>query len=483
MRKVIFILTAIMLALVTDAGAVSVDYTVNPSTPHPGDVFTIGVFVSSQGSVLRDLKITFMEQEENLAILKDGEEVSRLTRDVGDVYGNAKTSINLIAHSGGVYNLRVKVVYDYGTKSFEEVLSIRVLEKPSFRVSQYTIPELFPGSQSNVSFSILNSGGKARNLVAELVTPKGIISSGKIEKDAVDKGEAFNLMFNLSAVQSLKPDIYPMTLSLRFEDTFGNPYSENYSFSVRVEAKPAVIISDISTNPDSIYPGDSFTLSVTIQNSGKGKAENVRAVLSYPAGFSGETEGFAGDIESGTAKTVNFRIKVSKDVESGTYPFKLSVYSDSLGEVKEFEFSIFVNDFGDIDLEISGIYFSERPLTGSEFTLSFQLENVGQQTAKAVSIELELPDGFEGRNQYFTGTIEGGDSATASFDLKAPENPGDYIIRAKISYLDSRYERHEVERTFTLHVYSTESMGALYAGVLAVILVIAATLLWRRSKK
>ncbi|MBE8539784.1 NEW3 domain-containing protein [Geoglobus acetivorans] len=483
MRKAIFILTAIMFALVTNVGAVSVEYTVNPSTPHPGDVFTLGVSISSQGLALRDLKITFMEQEENLAILKDGKEVSMLTRDVGDVYGDAKTTINLIAHSGGVYSLRVKVAYDYGTKNFEEVLSIRVLEKPLFKISQYKIPELFPGTQSNASFSVLNSGGKARNLVAELVTPEGIISSGKIEKDVVDKGDTFNLTFNLSAIQSLKPDIYPVTLSLRFEDNFGNSYSENYSFSVRVEANPAIIISDISTSPESIYPGDSFTLSVTIQNSGKGKAENVRAVLTYPDGFSGEAEGFAGNIESGTAKTVHFRIKASKDVESGTYPFKLSVYSDSLSEVKEFEFRVFVNDFGDIDLEISGIYFSDRPLAGSEFTLSFQLENVGQQTAKAVSIELELPYGFEGRNQYFTGTIEGGDSATASFDLKAPEESGDYIVKTKISYLDSKYERHEVERTFTLHVYSTESKSALYAGVLAVIFVIAAILLWRRRKK
>lgn len=473
----------IILALVINVDAVSLNYELTPEEPNPDDVFTLDVLIDSQGSFLKDLRAIFLTENENLKILNNGKESPILIKDIGDVYGSSRTSLKLIAHESGVYTLRIKISYDYGTESFEDSISIWVVEKPSINVTWHFIPEISSGEVSNISFMLKNEGGKARNFVAEISTPDGLTHSGKFQKEMMNEGESFEVSFRLSANNDLKPGVYPILLSLRFEDVLGNEYSETHNFPVKVEEKSLISISNISTSPESIYPGDTFTLFIELQNYGKKKVENVRAEIKFPSGFEGETEKFAGSIYAGEKKVLAYRIKADKSISGGLYPFKLVLHSESFDEAREFDFGVFVREFGEIGLEISGVYFSEKPLTDSEFTLSLQLENVGQQDAKAVSVLLELPEGFEGRNQYFVGTIDGGDSATATFDLKAPSQSGDYAIKARISYLDGRNERHEVERYFTMHVYSSESKMSVYAGVVFLLLIIAGLVLWRGKRK
>ena len=79
-------------------------------------------------------------------------------------------------------------------------------------------------------------------------------------------------------------------------------------------------------------------------------------------------------------------------------------------------FNIFILDRGDVILEFSGKSTSPTKLMpGSEFTLSLQLENIGDQDAKSVRIELNADGDLKGEFTTFVGEIEQDDVSTGVF--------------------------------------------------------------------
>ncbi|WP_456478511.1 COG1361 S-layer family protein [Geoglobus ahangari] len=271
-----------------------------------------------------------------------------------------------------------------------------------------------------------------------------------------------------------------------FTDRLGNAYREEIQFAIVVEGRAEISFSGFTTAPERIYPDDDFVLSLTLENTGKDEARNVLLTLSYPDVFSGEKEAFLGTLKRGEKASVDFKLKAGKDAESGSYPFRLTVrYADDSGEMeRSFDFSIFVDELGVISLDVSGLYFSPRKVTpSSEFTLSLQIENSGKQDARAVAVKLVLPEGFDGKNQYFVGTLEKGDSATSTFDLVAPDRPGEYKIKAVITYMDSKLDRYSVEKEFSVYVFPGESrMGEIVALALLIVL-LTGGYLWRRKTR
>ena len=134
-------------------------------------------------------------------------------------------------------------------------------------------------------------------------------------------------------------------------------------------------------------------------------------------------------------------------------------------------FPIFISSLGKISLDIAGVFTSpDVPVSGENYKLSIQIENSGTQDAKAVSVKLLLPEDFEGRDTYFIGTLESGDSATASFNLRAGAS-GNYNLDVLVKYMDTKFEQHEVERSFTQYV-SGKSYSGQIAGLIAILIVI-----------
>ncbi len=119
-------------------------------------------------------------------------------------------------------------------------------------------------------------------------------------------------------------------------------------------------------------------------------------------------------------------------------------------------------------------------MSGETFKLSLQIENSGKLDAKAVSVYLLLPRGFEGKNNYFIGSLESGDSATATFKLKAG-NSGEQNVEAVIDYMDPKFERHEVTKKFSLYVFP-KSYSEVY-GIVAFLIALAIYYYWNRRKK
>ncbi len=467
--------------------SLSLDYSTLPETPSPGDVFVLQISIANTGYGIKDAKLTVQEGEKSLTIVSDGREVSYVTINLGEVTGTALTSVKLRADEEGIYQLRVRLSYSYGTDSLEEVIPVIVVDKPSMAVENITQPVIEPGGSGRFVFEVRNGGGVAKNVEIVLEAPEGFVAeTSRMNFDRWGGGEVKSLIFNLSASKEVSVGVYPARLIFSFTDRLGNTYREETQFAIIVRGSAEISFSGFKTSPERIYPDDDFVLSLTLENTGKDEAKNVLLILSYPNEFSGERKAFLGTLKRGEKASVNFKLKAGREAESGSYPFRLTVKYVDGKEMKErsFDFSLFIDELGSINLEISGLYFSPRKVTpSSDFTLSLQIENSGKQDARAVAVKLILPEGFEGKNQYFIGTLENGDSATSTFDLMAPENAGEYTVKAVITYMDSKLEKYSVEKEFVIYVFPGEGSTAGIIAPVVLILIVIGGYLWRRKAK
>ncbi len=480
-------LTILLFPGVTSAQVLSVTYQTIPDAPVPGDVFVLQINIVNSGYAVKDAKLTVSEREEALSIISGGEKLSYLTVNVGDITGSVSTAVKLKADEEGTFQLRIKLSYNYGAESFEEVIPIIVLDRPSLNVESVSNPVIEPDSTGKWVFDVVNSGGEAKDVEIQLVTPDGFVAqTSRVSFDSWRSGERKTVVFNISAGKDVLTGVYSGMLVLSYTDRLGNEYREENQFAIRVEGHPQISFSGFSADPERVYPDSAFTLSLSVENTGKEDAKNVVLVLSYPETFSGERQAFLGTLKRGERESADFKLKAERTAESGSYPFRLTVrYLDGeTAREESFDFSVFIDELGSISLDISGLFFSPRKVTpSSDFTLSLQIENAGKQDAKAVAVKLILPDGFEGKNQYFIGTLESGDSATSTFDLTAPEKAGEYRVKAEITYMDSRMEKYSVEKEFTIYVFPGESSTLGIGVATALLLVAVGGYLWRRKAK
>ncbi len=487
----LFFVSALLLAVLAGSSTaqpfLSINYRTLPEVPVPGEEFVLQIDVVNSGYPIRDAKLTVSEGERDLAIVSDGIRVSYVTIKLGDVTGSAQTSVRLKADRDGIYQVRIKLSYNYGTGSVEEMVPVIVVNKPSMVIEKLIQPVIEPGESGRAVFEVRNGGGVARNVEAVLAAPDGFVAeTSRMSFDRWDGGELRNLIFNISAGRDVSVGVYPAKLIFSFNDRLGNAYREETQFAIVVKGNPEISFSGFATTPERVHPDDEFVLTLTVGNNGKDDAKNVLLILNYPGEFSGEKEAFVGTLKRSEEASVSFKLKADREAESGSYPFRLTVKYMDGKEMKErsFDFSLFIDELGSINLEISGLYFSPRKVTpSSEFTLSLQIENSGKQDARAVAVKLILPEGFEGKNQYFIGTLESGDSATSTFDLVAPENAGEYIVKAVITYMDSKLEKYSVEKEFAIYVFPGENNTAGIIALAVLILIAAGGYFWRRKAK
>lgn len=460
---------------------ITVNHHTIPENPGTG-YFIISIDISNSGSDAKNLRLSLFENENYLALIDSGEKVSSLYVQLGDLSaGSTSVQIKAYAERPGIYQLELRLRYVNATGgesgSIDRLMAIVVTEKPVLAISDTLA--IKPGEVEEFSLRVKNFGGEMRDVSIKFETPQGIISDSSLAFDVWHPDEEKMLNFRLIADEEAVTGAYEMGLVIEYTDTFGVRNVERISVALNVVGKPVLILANQTLIPEKIYPDSDFTLKIDVQNIGSDEAKNVKAVLTYPDGFSGESEKFLGSIAKDELRSMSFTLKVGSDIVSGSYAFGLTLYSG--GERYDFSFEVFVSDPGVISLDVAGVYTSPQKLgEGEDFKLSLQIENSGKQDAKAVSIKLLLPEGFEGKSNYFIGTLESGDSATATFELKAGSS-GNHVIKAEISYMDSAFKKHEVTKEFTLYVFPKDYTAILAALGAAVAIAAVWFFKWRKK--
>lgn len=364
-------------------------------------------------------------------------------------------------------------------------------QSPALTITNYSIqPEILsPGELGTVTITIKNT---AVNVSAD-ITDIYLFAPGFVHEfksfEHVGKlggGSSTTITFAFHAPN--EAGIYFPEIHIVYHSESGLVTDTiRYPIPVRVNERTALKVASLEVEkdiPESIRPGDNFTLALRLANKGETAAHNIVVEIGEVESiYSNEPHHYYKELlDPGATHTIELSFKSSEDTPIGTIiiPIELT-YEGLSSEVKKQRESAGIKVIGMAELSISNV--KTEPLhvkEGEYFTLLIRIENTGDDAANSVKVNLISP--LEGTKTAFLGKIEPDDDAPAVFTLHATK-AGELLNELVISYVDDRGAPHRAEE-LTLTVSPKDNEYALYLAVISALIAlgVCSFYLFRRKR-
>lgn len=354
-------------------------------------------------------------------------------------------------------------------------------------VNELTPQPVEPGRDLVLSATIDNRGGGVANGVTLTIMPDSRI----ILKNENDRTMRFEKIIGYGArVETYLLHIDPAAVSGNYEIELGATWTtdgahreQNLTVPVVVRGEPKLVISDITVEPETITPEDTFNLSFRVSNKGSGTASTVQVTaaldnLSFvPMGA--DTK-IIKRLDPDASEQLSYRIMVSDGADIMSYAIPVTMhYDEEGGGNATSQSSVGINVVGDADLCIESVRTNpETPKIGDITTLMIQIENSGHGDAESVKVTIDIP--FAGTRTAFLGEIEADDDAPCIFNFHATES-GDIPYHAVISYKDDLGD-HTTTVDMVLYVGDGGNGDMLIPALAVAALIIVGVFYLRRKK-
>jgi len=399
-------------------------------------------------------------------------------------------------------------------------LDVPVYGRPilSIEVDKYEIPA---GSETPLNVKIRNVGSGAvidlnvainvrgkTSMTGTMETPIVFVKKDNIQHfDRIEAGseESFTVLLGVDK-DAVGP--YSLDFTLTYRDEWGKLYSETRSLGIYVSSKlpsSQILVSSYKVEPETVYKGEDFTLTLTVENTGDSTAQQVLVQLTPPQGFSTLTPSALslGSLKPGEARTITYKLKASPTAKEGViYTFSVDIgYVDELGIARTSRSLLGIPLHGTVELVTYDVEVSPAS-PGAPLTVTFTLLNRGTTTASYTTITVVSERPFKPLEEpTYIGDLD--PNAPLPVSLKAMVKPdtaeGVYKLKVKVYYKDEYNEDHTEYLTFPVKVLKatspiptlskeekTPSLVDIYIYVIAGVVVAAALiagLAWRRKKQ
>lgn len=218
-------------------------------------------------------------------------------------------------------------------------------------------------------------------------------------------------------------------------------------------------ITLLNQDPDPAEQGEYLDLRWKVVKRGNKQMEDItfNLELEYPFFFDqtdeaekklGSWKGYSDDKEY---YILHYRVRVDDEALEDTYDIKLKISHDIDGVYVAKEFEIEVGDKKNPEFVLGNLVTSPIKLLADtdENKLQATLENIGDENAETVRMELELPEGFTPTYGYSTranlGIVEAGGSKTGTFYVNLDEtvSQGEYDGMITIHYKEANDDDNE----------------------------------------
>ena len=255
------------------------------------------------------------------------------------------------------------------------------------------------------------------------------------------------------------------------------------------EQRPRLIITEFTTDPSPVVPGEKFNLNLEISNVGAWRAEAVKMTLDLIDGLNQEqvsspgmlqeegntnsspgaqTEAVFAPVKTGNVMYID-RINANKEgessieliVPSGTKPgvYKLVIHLDYInhsGTAYSSSEVIGITVYPKSNIKLSGLTHPDQVKLGEEFSVETEIVNAGLNEIRGVTISLS---GMETENkELFLGTFESED--TDNFDATAVITDLKAEPKIILSFLDNVQKEHRIEYALNIQVKKQEELPA-----------------------
>jgi len=357
-------------------------------------------------------------------------------------------------------------------------------ESPTVLITDYTVnpPVLAPGGYGTITVVMKNTANSAslqesspsggslttRNVdISAVIDSVELIGNGIRVIDgsfhqfgALGPGQSVNVTFSIQA---------PDTEGLYFPEVWvGINGGKNVRYPVPVNVNTDQFIMKTPTigvqkeMPDSITPGDSIPVTLTLTNAGIIRVSDLVITMktSSPSlGAKGANTMALLPLEGGANQTINLDFVTDRNIPLGLKKITLGIdYRLPDGTAKHQDEVIEVPIEGRAELGFVSVDTSPRRVTADQpFDLTIRIENTGTGEAKQVAATVDLP--MTGTKEAFIGKIKPGNDAPAVFMLDGGKSDT-YSYNVSITYVDD-LGTHTVTRPMSLRVIPGDGMGII----------------------
>ena len=281
---------------------------------------------------------------------------------------------------------------------------------------------------------------------------------------------------------------------------------------------PRVIVTGFSTDPETVHAGDTFTLTLHLQNTSKATAVknmvfDIQAAsestdTTYVAASflptAGSSTVFVDKIAAGASKDITIELEARSDLSQKPYVINVKMdYEDESVNAYSNTASVSIPVRQEARIDTSSIEVTPSSIeVGSEANVSFSLYNIGKTKLYNTSIKFQA-DSVTGGDTYLGNLDPGATGSVDAYLTGVAATTDDGKVKMLITFEDESGEATTVEKELELYVTEainyddmnmdggyddgTSSSGGFHIWyvLLPLIIVLAAAVVWfvLRKKK
>ena len=380
---------------------------------------------------------------------------------------------------------------------------------PNLSVSISGSNEFTAGNTETLALNVQNTGLNTMKMVQSgIIDRDDVPNTAKMVTVSVEAGDApvviksdpqmigdvtasssIPVSFTVLVKDNAKAGTYelPVTLSYTYlaeaeqqgTDSVSYRYNKkDIKVNIPFTVKPSITLDITDIKTDSVNAGGSGFVTLKLKNSGNDFGFDAVAKLlrkdNSPI-VPVDSTIYLGKMEPGEEATAKFKVSVSKDAESQSYPLSVRVdYKNSDGE----NLSTQVKDFGvQVGSKVSFSVTSD-PATinvGQKKVIEVWYKNEGSSPAFSAEARISAVDPFTSNDDLaYLGDLKPGESGVAKFEVSASSDATvkTYGLDSEVRYRDA-LDNSQISDTIKVPIIveSTQGMGIL-PGVIAILLIL-----------
>ncbi len=355
------------------------------------------------------------------------------------------------------------------------------------------------GQYANVWFKVFNNGTEEAENVTVAFDEEFPFSVKAGERSewrvrSIEAGEGYSFRLNVLVDRSAVSGDEELTFWTSRDNTGAR---RTHRLPVEVRDDDTALIVDMVGFPERVSPGSTNEMTVTLRNLANTQFQNIDVDLDLadlPLAVADASRKRVQRIDGGNAANVTYRVFVDEEADRGVYQLPVELDYENIagnGFTQEQTTGVVVGGTSNIDI---GVERTDIRTAGTRGELNLRVVNRGNGEARFVAVELPDSDDYEvlSTSDVYVGDMIPDDYQTADFDLYVNGRQGNLTVPVQVSYVNAQGQEAEAVQEVRLPLYGEEMLQTYgYAGessrmqylvLLAVIVLIAGVVLWRRRR-
>lgn len=370
--------------------------------------------------------------------------------------------------------------------------------RPNIIVSGFDVDGMAAvGNDFTLVVNLTNIGGVcAMTTTVSVAAMPPFISNGVSTTVPVDicPGETQTVRMPLRIDPTATGGSYPLTLTTQYNDVLTTPYTTSDTLDIAVEGTPDLQARIADSNPVDVYPGDTATITIQVDNAGTFQAQSITGVLSADAPVEvkwSRSTMTTGTLDAKQSVSADFAVEVPKDAAAKDYPLTLTLHyldENRQQRTKEFPLTLTVAKKALFATSDGG----SDPLYANDASriVRLKLTNIGTDVAKKLKVTLQpqYPFTTDGSLRY-VDSLAPGESAQVDFVVNVDKDgtAGTYGLQLVLNFEDRQGKLLHDTADASLTLLPTGIVKAVFVNYwylwVAAIVIAAIVVLRKRRKK